>query len=279
MSDTEHAQEVEKIARDYYDSDDADGFYFRIWGGEDIHIGIYETPSEAIATASVRTVARMADVVDIKADTTVLDIGSGYGGSARWLVKERGCRVSCLNLSAVQNKRNEEQNAAAGMADKIEVITGTFEDIPKDDATFDVVWSQDAILHSGHKAKVFDEVKRVLKPGGVLVFTDPMQADDVAPGVLDKVLARIHLDTMGSFKLYGELGDARGMERTHKDDLTQHLVRHYTRVREELVSHDAMLSETCSRDYLDRMAEGLSHWIEAGTAGHLAWGIQVFKKS
>ncbi len=58
---------------------------------------------------------------------------------------------------------------------------GVFEDIPEPDASVDVVWSQDAILHSDQREKVLPEVFRVLKPGGEFIFTDPMQADDV-PG-------------------------------------------------------------------------------------------------
>ena len=42
-------------AASYYDSTDADHFYADIWGGEDIHIGLYAEPDEAIAAASRRT--------------------------------------------------------------------------------------------------------------------------------------------------------------------------------------------------------------------------------
>lgn len=34
--------EVVETARDYYNSPDADNFYFHIWGGEDIHVGLYD---------------------------------------------------------------------------------------------------------------------------------------------------------------------------------------------------------------------------------------------
>ncbi|MDH5777270.1 MAG: SAM-dependent methyltransferase, partial [Gammaproteobacteria bacterium] len=35
--------EAVATARDYYNSEDADNFYNIIWGGEDIHIGLYES--------------------------------------------------------------------------------------------------------------------------------------------------------------------------------------------------------------------------------------------
>ena len=39
-------------AQDYYNSTPADEFYFKIWGGEHIHVGIYNHPKEAIKEAS-----------------------------------------------------------------------------------------------------------------------------------------------------------------------------------------------------------------------------------
>ena len=33
-----------------------------------------------------------------------------------------------------------------------------------------------------------------------------------------------------------------------------------------------------SAGYLDRMTEGLQHWVDAGRAGHLAWGVIVLDK-
>ena len=49
-----------RTAQDYYNSDDADNFYSRLWGGEDIHIGLYEHDDEDVIPASRRTVARVS---------------------------------------------------------------------------------------------------------------------------------------------------------------------------------------------------------------------------
>ena len=43
--------QIVETARSYYNSDDADNFYFHVWGGTDIHIGLYEIPGESIAVA------------------------------------------------------------------------------------------------------------------------------------------------------------------------------------------------------------------------------------
>ncbi|MFQ5645165.1 MAG: SAM-dependent methyltransferase, partial [Thiogranum sp.] len=95
---------VVKTAQDYYNSDDADNFYYHVWGGEDIHIGIYESFEDDIADASKRTVDAMAAqcLMNLAPQTQVLDVGAGYGGAARWLAENFGCHVTCLNLSEAQ---------------------------------------------------------------------------------------------------------------------------------------------------------------------------------
>jgi sarcosine/dimethylglycine N-methyltransferase len=271
--------DVVETARQYYNSEDADNFYFHVWGGEDIHIGLYETAGEAIATASRRTVVRMAERLNgLSADKQVLDLGSGYGGSARYLAGTYGCHVTALNLSETENARNRAMNAEQKLAEKIQVVDGSFEQIPVSDDSYDFAWSQDAILHSGQRRQVIDEVARVLKPGGAFIFTDPMQADDCPPGVLQPVLDRIHLDSLGSFAFYHDAALAAGLEPVGSDDLTPHLITHYSRVREELVRERQALAERVSTDYVDRMLNGLGHWIEAGEKGYLAWGIMQFRK-
>ncbi len=266
-------------AREYYNSKDADEFYFSIWGGEDIHVGLYEGPDDPIFSASRRTVERMLDKLPpLTPNHRVLDLGAGYGGAARFLVNRTGCHVTCLNLSEVQNERNREANRAAGIADRIDVIDGTFEDIPCPNEDFHVVWSEDAILHAGDRVQVLSEVQRVLKKGGHFILTDPMQSDDCPPGVLQAVYDRIHLDSLASFKFYREATAKLGMTEVEMDDLSSYLPEHYGRVKAELESRYDEVVSLASKTYVDRMLQGLQHWIDAGKTGYLAWGILHFQK-
>jgi sarcosine/dimethylglycine N-methyltransferase len=268
-----------QTARDYYNSGDADNFYFHVWGGEDIHIGLYQSVDEPIAAASERTVATMAErLPGLGPQSRIVDAGAGYGGAARWLARHKGARVACINLSEAQNERNRELTRAAGLDELIDVTDGSFEDMPFDSAHFDAAWSQDSLLHSGNRAKVFDEIDRVLKPGGEFVFTDPMQADDCPAGVLQPVLDRIHLETLGSIGFYRAEAKRLGWQEVGVADLTHQLVAHYGRVRHELEGRRQELSEIVSKPYIDRMIQGLGHWIEAGKKGYLAWGILHFRK-
>ncbi len=263
----------------YYDSKDADEFYFRIWGGEDIHIGTYLNPDDSIFDASRRTVEWLADKFNhLPADALVLDIGAGYGGAGRYLAKEKGFRVHCLNLSKVQNNRNRQMNEEQGLAGMIEVIDGDFENIPCDNSSIDATWSQDAILHSGDRRKVFEEVDRVLKPGGHFVFTDPMQIATARKEQLQPVLDRIHLEDLGSVEKYSSFAQELGWNIIDYEDRSEQLVNHYSAVLANLTAREADLKADISAQYIDNMKRGLEHWINAGNAGLLAWGALHFVK-
>jgi sarcosine/dimethylglycine N-methyltransferase len=266
-------------AKEYYNSDDADNFYYIVWGGEDIHVGMYRSDDEPIFDASRRTVEYMAARLEnLRDGSRVLDIGAGYGGAARFLATRYGCRVDALNLSEVENRRDREMNKAQGVDGLIHVIDGSFEDIPAADGVFDVVWSQDAILHSGNRFKVLEEVVRVLKPGGELVFTDPMQADDCPDGVLQPILERIHLGSLGSPAFYTRALTRLGMADLGYEDHTAQLVTHYSRVLRETERRETDIRKDVSDAYIQRMKKGLRHWIDGGKKGYLAWGVFLFRK-
>lgn len=269
---------VARIIEEYYDSPEADNFYFNIWGGEDIHVGLYEETAD-IRTASRRTVeAIVARLTALNARSRVLDIGAGYGGSARFLAKTHGCDVTCLNISDAQNDTNRFLNRRQGLARLVSVVHGSFEDFPSPDSSVNIVWSQDAILHSGDRERVFAEVLRVLEPGGDFVFTDPMQADDVPAGVLQPVYDRIHLRSLGSFRDYRDLAERLGFETVSLDDRTANLRTHYRRVGEELRANYDDIVALSSRPFVDRMLVGLDNWVAAADSGWLAWGVLHFRK-
>lgn len=262
----------------YYDSDDADAFYSMIWGGEDIHVGCYENTDD-IAAASVETVDRMIGRLStLDGGVAVLDLGAGYGGSARRLASEHGCLVTCLNLSEAQNQTNREKNRQAGLERKIRVVHGSFDDVPEPDEAYDVIWSQDALLHAPDRRKVLEEAFRVLKPGGELIFTDPMQADDVPDGALQPVYDRLHLPDLGSMRFYREAAQAVGFEVLDQINLVDNLRAHYQRVLEELEARREELQRKSAPEYLDKMQIGLKNWVSAADEGQLAWGIQHFRK-
>ena len=221
----------------------------------------------------------MASKLKLDSNTKLLDLGSGYGGAARFLAKKFGVQVTCLNLSETQNERNRGLNKEAGLDKLITVVEGNFEDIPFPENSFDIVWSQDAIVHSANRELVVQEVVRVLNDSGEFIFTDLMQIFDCPKSILKPVLDRIHLDSLGSFGFYVEQARKLGVKKTEVQDLSEHLTTHYQRVMEETQDRYDEMVETCGKEYIDTMIQGLKHWVEAGKNDHLSWGIIHMNKS
>ncbi|MGF1464443.1 MAG: SAM-dependent methyltransferase [Maricaulaceae bacterium] len=269
---------AEETAQRYYDSADANAFYLSIWGGEDIHVGLYNHPDEDVKTASRRTVDRLlGHLGDRPAGTPVADLGAVYGGAARVLASERGWRVACVNIAANQNAINRELNAKAGLDALITVHEGSFNAVPLADASVDVVWSQDAFLHGANRAQIIQEAARILRPGGDLVFTDPMRAVDARPEDLEAILRRIHLDDLATVPFYCEAADAAGLRVVSVEEHPDQLGAHYARVRAVLSEKRGQIS-AMSAPYLNAMLDGLGHWVEGAAAGRLTWAILHFRK-
>ncbi len=72
--------------------------YHNVWGGDDLHIGIYRPKSLSLYEANRKTTERMIKLLPkIKRASKVLVIQSGFGGAARFIAEEYKCKVWCLN--------------------------------------------------------------------------------------------------------------------------------------------------------------------------------------
>ncbi|GGX97112.1 SAM-dependent methyltransferase [Streptomyces hiroshimensis] len=265
----------DEATRSYYDSGDVDAFYDAVWGGEDIHTGIYTRLGEPIADASRRTVERVADRLDgsLGPGSAVIDLGSGYGGTARRLAERFGCRVVALNLSAAQNERHRAVNAERGLAGRVEVVTGSFHDIPFPDGHFDAVCSLEAFCHSTDRPKVLSEAVRVLKPGGALAFTDIMASEGTPAEVLHPAVSRLGVDALATVSFYREHLAGLGLSDIGFDDHTGQLVNHYVRLTEETAARAEELRGRISAAYLGHLQENLPVWVDAARRGRLQWGV------
>jgi SAM-dependent methyltransferase len=107
------------------------------------------------------------------AGRTVLDYGCGNGENALPLVN-RGARVIGLDVSADLLWLARQRLALHGLGDRATFLAGSAHDLPLPDGSVDAVMGI-AILHHLDLAVSAREVHRVLRPGGIAIFQEPVR--------------------------------------------------------------------------------------------------------
>jgi ubiquinone/menaquinone biosynthesis C-methylase UbiE len=101
---------------------------------------------------------------------SVLDVGCGTGGVDFVLAGElNASRVVAIDVQAELLDRAQArlESAQPHLAGKVEFHLVSLGPLNWPNETFDVVFSKDSLIHIRDKAAMYDEVLRVLKPGGV----------------------------------------------------------------------------------------------------------------
>lgn len=114
----------------------------------------------------------LASAAGLDASKHVLDVGSGIGGTARCLAMEFGCRVTGIDLTEEYCRAAEMLSSKVGLADLVDYRQGDATNLPFDDGVFDVVWTEHVAMNIPDKPRLYDEMHRVLKPGGTLAIYD-----------------------------------------------------------------------------------------------------------
>lgn len=139
-----------------------------------------ELPETAV-TASLGCGNPVA-VADLREGESVLDLGSGGGIDVLLSAKRVGPTGIAYGLDMTDEMLAlGERNAREARVANVRFLKGLIEEIPLPDASVDVVISNCVVNLSPEKDRVFEEVARVLRPGGRVGITDIVAEDHLSP--------------------------------------------------------------------------------------------------
>ncbi|TWD54045.1 tocopherol O-methyltransferase [Arthrobacter sp. AG367] len=206
---------------DHYD--ELDPIYRRIWG-EHVHHGLWvtghETPGEAVE-ALVETVG---DRLRLMPGQACIDIGCGYGSTARRLAVTRGVRVTGFTLSAEQARY-----AAAHPVPDVDIQVRDWLANGLADASADAAWAIESSEHMVDKPRFFAEAHRVLSPGGRFVICAWLAETGASwwkvRHLLEPICREGRLPSMGTREEYEAMARAAGFAVTGYEDVSLRVAR------------------------------------------------------
>ena len=137
-------------------------------------------PTQTLQDAQVNKFKLMFERLDLRAEHTVLEIGSGWGGFAIYAATHAGCTVHSITLSQEQLAEARLRAQKAGVADKVSFEIRDYRDVV---GQYDRVVSIEMYEAVGEEfwPVYFDAIARALKPGGLAAI----QGITINPAIFD----------------------------------------------------------------------------------------------
>ncbi|MGK7869427.1 class I SAM-dependent methyltransferase [Falsiroseomonas sp. E2-1-a20] len=255
--------------------------------GRHIHWGYWPEPAlarpdsaEDYAAAAERLSLELLALAGIAPGMRVLDAGCGFGGTLACLEE----RMHPLDLVGL-NIDPRQLARAAGLVHPrpgttIAFTAGDACTLPFADASFDRVLAVECIFHFPSRAAFLAEVRRVLRPGGVLVLSDFVPASAWVPVTrlarapwFDRVNLFGTCDVTCSAAGYRRLAAESGLALTTLRDITRHTLPTYAFL-------GRMLRASGRRGVAERWGQaGLAMLDFVGRTGLLRYSLLKFERS
>ena len=163
-------------------------FHFHTGRAAAARLGYDPTVVDALSDRAVESFAGVGDPFSLRRlqpGERVVDVGSGAGFDsfiAAGQVGPDGAVVG-VDMTAEMLKKSRETAALLDL-DNVEFREGLAEALPVEEGWADVVISNGVINLCADKQAVFAEIRRVLRPGGILQFADIANGRPVPPEAL-----------------------------------------------------------------------------------------------
>ena len=117
-------------------------------------------------TRGLAATIELARLAGIAAGMAVLDVGSGIGGPARFLAATNDCRVTGVDLSEPFVDAARYLTERTGQSGQVSFEIASALGLPFDGGRFDVALLQHVAMNIYDRARLYREIRRVLKLGG-----------------------------------------------------------------------------------------------------------------
>lgn len=168
-----------------------EGTLWELIMGEQIHIGGFQSSLE------------LAEKAGIKPGMHGADLCCCNGGGVRFLLRFRGAEsMTGVDATGKVLAQAETRCAEQGLAGKARFVKADVTSTGLPPESFDFVWGEDAWCYVENKEALISEAARIVKPGGIIAFTDWIEGPEP---LTDQEAARLL-----SFMKFPSINDLQG---------------------------------------------------------------------
>ncbi|XP_019153702.1 PREDICTED: phosphomethylethanolamine N-methyltransferase-like [Ipomoea nil] len=228
-----------------------------------------------VSTGGLETTKEFVAKLDLQPGQKVLDVGCGIGGGDFYMAENYDVHVIGIDLSTNMITIALERAIGLKCAVEFEVADCTKKTYP--DATFDVIYSRDTILHIQDKPALFRSFYKWLKPGGKVLITDYCKRSGPPSEEFAAYIKQRGYD-LHDTEEYGQMLRDAGFEDVIAEDRTDQFMKVLKKELDAVEKEkEAFIQDFSEEDYND-IVGGWKLKLTRTSSGEQRWGLFIAKK-
>ncbi|CAA2972997.1 phosphoethanolamine N-methyltransferase 1-like [Olea europaea subsp. europaea] len=228
-----------------------------------------------VSTGGIDTTREFVTKLDLKPGQKVLDVGSGIGGGDFYMAEEYGVHVVGIDLSINMISFALERAIGLKCAVEFEVADCTKKTYP--DATFDVIYSRDTILHIQDKPALFKSFYKWLKPGGRVLISDYFKSSK-SPSIDFELYIKQRGYDLHDIQTYGQMLRDAGFDEVIAEDRTDQFIKVLEKELATLEKDKAAFIQDFSEEDYNEIVGGWKSKLIRSSSGEQRWGLFIAHK-
>jgi sarcosine/dimethylglycine N-methyltransferase len=263
------------VYRKFYDTN-LSALLSAIWGGN-LHMGWFTNLDESLEQAQKRTKERIALSAGLRGGQQVIEAACGVGTTALYLAQRLGVRVHATNIAEAQLAEAASRAEAAGLSKLVNFAFADYHDLGGPSAAYDCWLCQEALLYATDKHRVFSEARRVVKPGGRIVFTDLTLSAALPEKERQKFMSDIRAPHLWAIGEYDQLITDMNFNLIERQEWNHHAAGTFAAVARNLTAVRADFASRIGEETVRSTERRIARQLDMARAGHLGWCCYALK--
>jgi cyclopropane fatty-acyl-phospholipid synthase-like methyltransferase/NAD(P)-dependent dehydrogenase (short-subunit alcohol dehydrogenase family) len=256
-----------------------------------LHVGLFKNDNDSLEKAYKQATSYLIEnassFLALDGNSSVLDVGCGAGRTLIEICVEYGCCGTGVDLSDEQIKDarsylrevNAERILNGLPRVRVKFIRGSGSELGtllKKGEQFTHIISQDAILMVSNKQSLFENIHRLLIPGGVFAVADflsELVTDKISESEKNLVYKFVNWNESLSFRAYEEILKAVGLNVVKSERRDKDMVKTYENLAQRMEKYKSKNDKT-----YNELGERYKAIVSSVKEGKMGWGLLFAQK-